>query len=149
PRTCPWTSCRRTAAEPPSWRPRRGRPLPPLPGQAGRARPGGSRRAPARGGSPPDPYRSRQVVQVLPQPRQEPGGHVPPFQRELDDRAKVVHRVAGIKTTVTELDAANPATLAGRHLGQRFERIGELDLVTPSRRGAFEHPEHGRVAYVT
>src|SRR5580700_1685935 len=114
-------------------RPRRARRPGPRPARAGQARSGGSRRVPARGGPPPDPCRSWQVVQVLTEPRQELRGHVRPLQRELDDRAQVVDRVAGVETAAAELDAANPAALTVRHLRQSLERVGELDLVAPPR----------------
>src|SRR5438128_12436925 len=98
-----------TAADTSPRRPWRARRPGPLSARAWPARSGGSRQVLARRGPQPDPCRSRQVVQVFPEPRQELGGHVPAFQRELDDRAQVVDGIAGVETPAAELDAAHPA----------------------------------------
>ena len=69
-------------------------------------------------------------------------------QRELDDRAQVVEPVAGVEAAAAEQDAVHPAALAAGHLGQRLERVGELDLAAPPGRRVPQHVEDGRVADV-
>src|SRR5579863_9697747 len=117
------------------WRPHRPGARPPTPWTCWPVPPAGRRPSP-------------QVVQVLAEPGYELLGQVGTLAAELNHRAKVVELVAGVEPAAAEQHALHATTLADVLPGQHLERIGELDLAAPARRGLAQHAEHGRVADV-
>ena len=80
---------------------------------------------------------SCQVVQVFSQPGDELGRNIRALAGELDDRAQVVGRVAGVEAPAAELDAAHAAALVGR----RFDTGNPGDYLRTIVQFACERPD--------
>src|ERR1700722_12825071 len=90
-----------------------------------------------------------EVIQVVAEPGHELRRDIRALASELDHSLQVVEFLARVVAPTAEQDPAHTAAVGRIHRGQHPQRVGDLDLAAPARRGLAQDAEDRRVADVT